>query len=150
MSNAKQNLSVEGLWCQPIVGSEKPVVDVIKLQGTGNMFPRWWVDVDRKRLIIDRTWNGSNDFGDKMWLDEAMFKDGGHENEGLWVLQKMSNYWMTSLEHINDTKMSWKHWPKTKVMVWWTIGMKNHQEDYLTQKSRCWSESAMLKSDLLP
>ena len=32
-------------------------------------------------------------------------------------------YWMTSLEHIDNTEMSWQHWPKTEVKVWWTIGM---------------------------
>ena len=30
---------------------------------------------------------------------------------------------MTSLEHIVDTVMSWQHWPKTEVKVWWTIGV---------------------------
>ena len=36
-----------------------------------------------------------------------------------WVF----NHWMTSLDYIGDTVMSWQHWPKTEVKVWWTIGM---------------------------
>ena len=37
--------------------------------------------------------------------------------------RRMSIHWMTSLEHIGDIEMSWQHWPKTEVKVWWTIGM---------------------------
>ena len=47
--------------------------------------------------------------------------------------KRMSIHWITYLEHISDTEMSWQHWPKNEVKVWWTIGMMNRQEDYPTQ-----------------
>ena len=131
-------------------GSEKPADDVAspKVLEDVSKLTSWMMSWCRHEGTLLR--NGSNDFGDKMWLDIAIFRDDCHENEGLWVLQKMRNYWMTSLEHIRDTEMSWYHWPKTKVMIWWTIGTMNRQEDYPTQTSRWWSESVMFKSNLLP
>ena len=40
-----------------------------------------------------------------------------------WECNFMSIHWMNYLKHIDDTEMSWKHWPKTELKVWWTIGM---------------------------
>ena len=84
--------------------------------------PGYWFVVDRKSpycktgVTISKT---------RVWLDMAIFRDDGHENEGLRLLHmdKFFNHWMTSLEHISDTMMSWHHWPKTNVKVWWTICM---------------------------
>ena len=46
-------------------------------------------------------------------------------------------HWMTSLEHIGNTVMSWKHWPKTEVKVWWTIGV-NEMSRWLPNPNTHW------------
>ena len=99
--------------------------------------PRWWVDVDRKQLYLEMR---VTNFIEKMWLDIAIFSDECHENEGLWVFQKERIHWMTSLEHIGDTEMSWQHWPKIEVKVWWTVKNitqpKSHDDGVKVSSSR--------------
>ena len=95
MSNTIQSLLVEGHWCQPIARSEKPVVEVCKLQGTKGVFLSqllgWCADVGKKQLCHRRalmyptstTRNEVNDFWRWESTNNTRFRNGGHENEGL-------------------------------------------------------------------
>jgi len=84
--------------------------------------PGYLFVVDRKSPYCK---TGVTDFGDK-----GMTWYSNFQGWRSWKWRFMSiaegwvfNHWMTSLEHIGDTVMSWQHWPKTEVKVWWTIGV---------------------------
>ena len=89
----------------------------------------------------------------RVWLDVAIFRDDGHENEGLWVFQKD--------EVCHWVDFSWtyrRHYDELAALTQnRSEGMMNHRCEWtikmITQpkQSRTWSEgSVMFKSDLLP
>lgn len=56
----------------------------------------------RRRALMyptSMTRNKCNDFWRQNLTDDTRFRNGIHENEGLWVLQRINFNWVTSLEH---------------------------------------------------
>ena len=110
--------------------------------------PGYWFVVDRKSPYCK---TGVTDFRDKGMTGYSNFQAWWS-----WKWRFMSivdwwvfNHWMTSLEHIGDTVMSWQHWPKTEVKVWWTIGMNEPSRILPNPKVTMMEWSVMFKSDLL-
>ena len=94
--------------------------------------PGWWADVNRNPLYCKM---GVTEFGYKMWLDIAMFKDDFHENEGLWVLQKDDD----PLDDYSGT-YQW-HWDELETLTQnWSEGIMNHRYE-LTIKNITQSKS---------
>ena len=81
----------------------------------------WWFDINMMPLYCE---TGVTNFEDKGMTWYSNFQGWrSWELRFMSIAEGWSIHWMTSLEHIGDTVMSWKHWPKTEVKVWWTIGM---------------------------
>ena len=100
--------------------------------------PGWWFDVDKKPIYHE---TGVTNFGDKMRLFIAMFRDEFHENEGLWVFQK-DKY---SLDDFSWTYQ--RHWDELAALTQnQSEGMMNHRYEWNVKKitqpkwSRWWSE----------
>ena len=92
------NLSVEGHWRKPIVGSEKLAIEACKLQSTKRVVPKstswimsWcWQEATRRRRALmnptSTTLNRANDFVEVKTIWWYKVQGGGHEKWRVKVL----------------------------------------------------------------